>query len=710
MSGFDVNLDLWITRGLNSNRKKRDGSGITSNGFTVVLKDSTLFSNFDLSNEVCYIFVTIPGKYQNFYFSRQVTLDPEIAYSTQVIEITYFCSSAIVYDILIENIPPQTCLTTYWSDINCMTVSTRALFILGIVAAIIAVLVIFITAFIKFRKWFHNRFRRIQDLPSAPPEEFEMSEPEISLEKVTTYTPKIHPKGNVINPVTLAILLFCCTCSACDQSIILGSQYTQCIYRTDSTAECSLQTSVAFPFPNIGAEVCLHFVDETRNLPVSSVKIKLISDTYVLPLSTDYWTSTAIFSSTAATSCSGSSSCNGGACVNLPTSTSNQKYFCLPRCGCANCGCVSCDPSCVSVAAQFLTDSGSATRVVSPVFGTRLLTVEVRIDNNPPNVISFQDATVVQVNGNMTASVTANYLPPNFFYDLRLLLSNNANGNIRLARSDQVSAVGFPSWDLYGAIQSPSLPLLLSNSFIIPAWRLVYYATRDSVIYHGGPVTFPVNNFPSLSSNPVNGFLLVGNSSHLVALSTNLQLVPTFSLANTGNYDVTIDVVQVCPKIVSYQSFGCYDCPEGFLLKINVYSTTSSGSVIMRISDSRYQCYPSVVFIDTNTDYSLNLTCVTQLKLVSFDITFSNLLCSDVLNVVTELNDPPFPNYNGTEIAGHIPFLDPSSGFSDWWDSLTGPLVTFKAMFIIGIVVLGFLLSLPLIFFVLRMCQGYRML
>jgi hypothetical protein len=523
------------------------------------------------------------------------------------------------------------------------------------------------------------------------------------------YTATVRSKGLKVNPVILALIMFCTVCSSCDQSILLGSQYTQCIYRSDNTADCSLQTSVAFPFPNIGAEVCLHFVDEDKQLPVSTIKIKLISDSYIMPLSTEYWTSIPLLSSSASTSCSGSTSCNGGECVNLPNGTPRQKFFCLPRCGCINCGCISCDPSCVTVASQFQSDPGSATRVAVPVFGNRLLTVEIRIDNNPPIVKIFSNAAVQQVSANLTSSVTANFLPPNFFSDLRLLLIANSNSAIKLARADQVSARGFPSWDLYGALQAADSTLLSLNSFILPAWRLVYYATRDSVIYHGGPSNFPLSMFPSLSANPVNGFLLVGNNTHLVALSTDLQLVPTFSLANTGNYDITIDVVQVCPKAISFTSYGCYDCPEGFLLQINVYSTTSPGSVLIGIDDPRYQCFPSVAFIDVNLDFKMNLTCTTQLKLVNFDISFTNLLCSDSISIVTELNDPsPLP-VNGTDIQGKIPFLNPDSGFSDWWNSLTGPLVTFKVMFIVGSVVLFILLTLPLIFFALRMMQGYRM-
>jgi hypothetical protein len=565
-----------------------------------------------------------------------------------------------------------------------------------------------------------------EDYPGLEISDSSGSEIESGLSDENREVPKRNrniPKAHFGALMICLILLVSPVNSECLGTTILSDNIMTC---TDSPSgnECHLTLNLQAILPTLGSSVCFTFYDNVNNEQVGEIFVGLSSVISKATLTQQYFTSdwdyevsSAKYCAETTTWCGSNYFGNTPGCKEITTTNSSMlsgpstfypgKTTCVASCGCAGCGCADCSDACLYYRFGYK-PKGGAWRVadITSIVNTPVLTVK-QVFGNKTILSKLNFVGVSAEMDGITYTNIGQLSSPEGLFNGRSVISN-ANE----AYLFNSATVGAPTFGVPGDIQSNYYDWLEAFPYYF-----AFPAGNPDVILQPNKVL--VNEIPSGIQNMVNsGSKFPKNINNVLwaftpqyLIGTQITPSPVIMYIHTEvPYAFTALTTKVCPNLRTVEMTGCYNCPQGASLTIFAKSDCDEGSARLTfISNSRV-----TLFQDSIT---LNITeTAIVVPIISFDMNVqgvidlfaygkhSNMSFSGVLD------EPPVINSFPGNLTGSVfeTNSDISQSFSDWWNSLTGPLaiVKYVVTVIIGVIILSLISAA--IFMSYRFYKGYK--
>jgi len=412
--------------------------------------------------------------------------------------------------------------------------------------------------------------------------------------------PMVNLGGNLTRSASFMMFIVGALSASCMNGLTLSSDSVVCT-KVNLVTNCEVTLNELLTLPGIGATYCINIMDNNKpNITVGSIQVEYTMARITGTLFINYYTSGWTPLTESHRSCPWETGCNDanycstfsgvndpggyglivGEGLNWPGHTK-----CDSQCGCAGCGCFSCDSSCVY--------SRWALKPSGPVYSVQQVN---QLIYNPTIKLTITTAagTTSQLVGLQSGIVVPTLLPSYQFNVLGSLVSSEtifADWAVAVGSNNayfvKASSVNGPIAGSIGDIQSSSPSKLTTQS-------------RTAFIFDDGIVTANANTYATSFTFINNGIDTLGLFSQLPATfggktwsfdqgaiygldpSPPVLLV---GIKTTAPVVFSYNSTAACPQIDSCNVTGCYSCTESATVNLYVFSKCDNGLVSVSSSE-----------------------------------------------------------------------------------------------------------------------------
>jgi hypothetical protein len=528
-----------------------------------------------------------------------------------------------------------------------------------------------------------------------------------------------HRTGEIY-PMTLALLLLLCISSSkaeCISNTVLSSNIIQCA-NIGSIKECNLVINTQVIFPTLGSEACITFVDPVSNIVIGNMTLKYEQMIRRATMKFQYWTIDYDFDAISQMFCPTTNDlCEDGSCscITLQEKSHVTGDFynypgwtvCDSVPGCAGNGCVFCSQA--EVLGRIIMRTKGVPYYVNEIIGISpypQISYDIWVGDTNLYSSVYLNENNYYTNDNITIQLIGEITNPlNIeFGDLKII-GNSTNIFLGYANSFQE-----PSFGAIGDIQSQFHSWLETPPFYASyPQQPPFYSLSENTVRVLDSESGIRKNLKNYLEFPLiyGGVLWEANPNQLTGIDSNPGAVQIF-LTTPDSLKMQFTQTFVCPVLIDFSYSGCFSCFNGASLNILAKSSCDSGSVLLLLTTSnRVSYYQSSIYLQTiSTNFTIPIFSLD--KNLEITVTLSYKSQSVNLTKAGILDNPPKIQVNDINFTGSTSAPDPSNlSFSDWWNSLTGPLNIAKWLVSVFLGIFGLVL---LISFILMLIKGIQVI